>query len=150
MSSHTSLRDSTPALRLLSLGAGVQSTAVLLLACDGVIPRFDYALFADTRWEPSAVYENLTHLAEHAERPTSDLVLSYYPPPGDGVSTGSPGLSGKLLDIGACAPKTCFLATLMKLSLAASIRSRAGFHVCRSAISPCLIRRVWRKKASSI
>lgn len=35
---------SRPALRLLSLGAGVQSTAVLLLACEGVIPRFDYAV----------------------------------------------------------------------------------------------------------
>jgi 3'-phosphoadenosine 5'-phosphosulfate sulfotransferase (PAPS reductase)/FAD synthetase len=68
MSNLASFQDSTPALRLLSLGAGVQSTAVLLLACDGVIPRFDYALFADTRWEPAAVYANLKRLAEHAER----------------------------------------------------------------------------------
>jgi hypothetical protein len=36
--------DPGPALRLLSLGAGVQSTTVLLLACEGVIPRFDVAL----------------------------------------------------------------------------------------------------------
>ncbi len=40
--------DTGPALRLLSLGAGVQSTTVLLLACEGEIPRFDVALFADT------------------------------------------------------------------------------------------------------
>lgn len=68
MSSHTSSPSPAPTLRLLSLGAGVQSTAVLLLACEGTIPRFDYALFADTRWEPRAVYANLARLAEHAER----------------------------------------------------------------------------------
>jgi hypothetical protein len=55
-----------PALRLLSLGAGVQSSTVLLLACDGVIPSFDYALFADTGWEPKAVYETLSRLSERA------------------------------------------------------------------------------------
>jgi hypothetical protein len=58
--------DPGPALRLLSLGAGVQSTTVLLLACEGVIPRFDVALFADTGWEPRAVYENLVRLRAHA------------------------------------------------------------------------------------
>jgi hypothetical protein len=60
--------DPGPALRLLSLGAGVQSTTVLLLACEGEIPRFDVALFADTGWEPRAVYANLDRLAAHAER----------------------------------------------------------------------------------
>lgn len=59
--------DPGPALRLLSLGAGVQSTTVLLLACEGAIPRFDVALFADTGWEPRAVYTNLKRLAAHAE-----------------------------------------------------------------------------------
>jgi hypothetical protein len=48
-------------------GAGIQSSAVLLLACEGVIPRFDVALFADTGWEPRAVYENLARLQQHAE-----------------------------------------------------------------------------------
>jgi hypothetical protein len=57
-----------PALRLLSLGAGVQSTTVLLLACEGAIPRFDMALFADTGWEPRAVYANLERLTAHAQR----------------------------------------------------------------------------------
>jgi hypothetical protein len=61
-------RTSRPALRLLSLGAGVQSTTVLLLACDGAIPRFDYAVFADPSWEPRAVYENLARLRAHAGR----------------------------------------------------------------------------------
>ncbi|CAM3402549.1 hypothetical protein KIPE111705_06790 [Kibdelosporangium persicum] len=58
--------DAGPALRLLSLGAGVQSTTVLLLACEGEIPRFDVALFADTGWEPRAVYANLDRLTAHA------------------------------------------------------------------------------------
>lgn len=60
--------DPEPALRLLSLGAGVQSTTVLLLACEGEIPRFDVALFADTGWEPRAVYTNLERLTAHAEK----------------------------------------------------------------------------------
>jgi hypothetical protein len=47
-------------------GAGIQSTTVLLLACEGEI-RFDYALFADTGWEPRQVYENLARLRAHAE-----------------------------------------------------------------------------------
>jgi hypothetical protein len=57
-----------PRLRLLSLGAGVQSSAVLLLACEGVIPRFDVALFADTQFEPKAVYEQLDRLRAIAAR----------------------------------------------------------------------------------
>jgi hypothetical protein len=46
----------------------VQSTTVLLLACEGTIPTFDAAIFADTRWEPRAVYEHLDRLAAHAAR----------------------------------------------------------------------------------
>lgn len=69
-------RSSQPALRLLSLGAGIQSTAVLLLACEGKIPTFDYALFADTGWEPRAVYEQLakvTRIAEEAGIPVRSV-----------------------------------------------------------------------------
>jgi hypothetical protein len=66
--SSSPFRQDHPALRLLSLGAGVQSTAVLLLACDGVIPRFDYAVFADTQWESRAVHKNLARLRDHASR----------------------------------------------------------------------------------
>jgi len=42
--SPTAATDTGPALRLLSLGAGVQSTTVLLLACEGEILRFEVAL----------------------------------------------------------------------------------------------------------
>lgn len=53
-----------PTLRLLSLGAGVQSTTLLLLATQGTIEPFDAALFADTGWEPRQVYDHLERL-EH-------------------------------------------------------------------------------------
>lgn len=44
----THTHQAPPTLRLLSLGAGVQSTTLLLLAAHGVIARFDYAPFAET------------------------------------------------------------------------------------------------------
>lgn len=48
--------------RFLSLGAGVQSTTVALLATVGEIPTFDCAIFADTQSEPAAVYRHLEWL----------------------------------------------------------------------------------------
>ena len=49
-------------MRLLSLGAGVQSTTLALMACEGALPRPDAAIFADTGWEPKAVYDHLDRL----------------------------------------------------------------------------------------
>ena len=50
-------------LRVLSLGAGVQSTTLALMAAHGEIgPMPDCAIFADTGWEPNAVYEHLAWL----------------------------------------------------------------------------------------
>lgn len=46
----------------LSLGAGVQSTAIALLAVDGILPKPDVAIFADTGWEPPSVYAHLDRL----------------------------------------------------------------------------------------
>lgn len=54
-------------VRILSLGAGVQSTTLLLMACAGDL-QIDRAIFADTRWEPSAVYAHLTRLESEAAR----------------------------------------------------------------------------------
>lgn len=51
-------------LRTISLGAGVQSTALYLMALDGLIgPMPDVAIFADTQQEPPWVYENVWRLA---------------------------------------------------------------------------------------
>ena len=49
-------------IKVLSLGAGVQSTCLLLLSCRGELPKLDYAIFADTGWEPKAVYKQLEWL----------------------------------------------------------------------------------------
>jgi len=49
-------------LRILSLGAGVQSTAIFLMACKGVLPRPHLAIFADTGWETLATYQHLEWL----------------------------------------------------------------------------------------
>lgn len=51
-----------PKLRVLSLGAGVQSTTLALMAARGEIEAPDCAIFADTGDEPSAVYEHLAWL----------------------------------------------------------------------------------------
>lgn len=47
----------------LSLGAGVQSTTLALMAAEGLVgPMPAAAIFADTGWEPRAVYEHLDRL----------------------------------------------------------------------------------------
>lgn len=48
----------------LALGAGVQSTTAALMSREGILPKLDYAIFADTGWEPVQVYEHLDRLAE--------------------------------------------------------------------------------------
>ncbi len=52
----------TTPMRVLSLGAGVQSTTLLYMAIAGEIETFDAAIFANTGWEPRAVYDHLERL----------------------------------------------------------------------------------------
>lgn len=50
-------------VRVLSLGAGVQSSTLALMAAAGEFEAGpDVAIFADTGWEPRAVYEHLDRL----------------------------------------------------------------------------------------
>ena len=49
-------------MRVLSLGAGVQSTTLALMAKHGEAPMPDFAIFADTGWEPQAVYTHVNWL----------------------------------------------------------------------------------------
>jgi hypothetical protein len=56
-------------LRVLSLGAGGQSSTLLLMSLAGELPRLDGAVFADTGWEPKAVYQHLDRLQAAAEIP---------------------------------------------------------------------------------
>lgn len=58
---HPSLVDGAPWID--SLGAGIQSTTISLLQVDGVLPKPAGAIFADTGWEPAAVYQHLERLA---------------------------------------------------------------------------------------
>lgn len=57
-------------IRVLSLGAGVQSSAMLLMAEEGRFGRRpNYAIFADTGWEGLAVYSHLNRLEEVCSTP---------------------------------------------------------------------------------
>jgi len=47
---------------VLNLGAGIQSTAIYLLALDGELDPIDCAIFADVQEEPESVYEHIEWL----------------------------------------------------------------------------------------
>lgn len=50
-------------LTVISLGGGVQSSVMALMAAEGIIkPMPDFAIFADTGWEPAGVYRHLDWL----------------------------------------------------------------------------------------
>ena len=49
---------------VLNLGAGVQSSVVLLMMKHEILPKVHCAIFADTGWEPKAVYKHLDWLEE--------------------------------------------------------------------------------------
>jgi hypothetical protein len=81
-------------MRLLSLGAGVQSTTLALMAADGTLDPLDGAIFADTGWEPRRVYDHLSKLTKllatsgvpvHVVR-RGDLRASVLNPEGDNHS----------------------------------------------------------------
>lgn len=56
--------------RVLSLGAGVQSSTLALMAARGEVgPMPDAAIFADTQWEPAAVYRWLDWLEKQLPFP---------------------------------------------------------------------------------
>ena len=54
--------------RVLSLGAGVQSTTVALLAVHGLIEPVEHAIFADTQIENQATYQHLKRLIPIMEK----------------------------------------------------------------------------------
>ena len=55
-------------LRVLSLGAGVQSTTLAMMGALGM-EHIDHAIFADTQSEPRAVYKHLAWLMEPGRLP---------------------------------------------------------------------------------
>tara|TARA_R110002020_G_scaffold84901_2_gene209935 strand:+ start:25 stop:852 length:828 start_codon:yes stop_codon:yes gene_type:complete len=56
-------------LRVLSLGAGVQSSTLALMIHKGEIPMVDCAIFADTQAEPPKVYEWLKFIKKTVNYP---------------------------------------------------------------------------------
>lgn len=54
-------------IRVLSLGAGVQSTTLLRMCIAGEVEPVQHAVFSDTGWEPRAVYEHLKVICAEAE-----------------------------------------------------------------------------------
>ena len=62
--------STSPTLTVLSLGEGVQSSVMALMASQGAFDRVpDCAIFADTRWEPPSVYEHVEWLRERLSFP---------------------------------------------------------------------------------
>lgn len=84
--------------RILSLGAGVQSTTVYLLAAEGIIPAIDAAIFADTGEEPQAVYAHLWWLAQQGGAP---IVLNSAGVLGDHLLKGRNSNGGRFASIPA-------------------------------------------------
>ena len=55
---------------VISLGGGVQSSVMALMANEGAFDRIpDCAIFADTRWDPLSTYEQLTWLRDRLSFP---------------------------------------------------------------------------------
>lgn len=71
------MTDLVEKLHVLSLGAGVQSTTMALMAAHGEItPMPDCAIFADTRAEKRRTYEHLTWLANELPFPVHWVTIS--------------------------------------------------------------------------
>ena len=61
---------SPPTLTVLSLGGGVQSSVMALMAGKGAFDRLPHcAIFADTRWKPPSVYEHVEWLKDQLSFP---------------------------------------------------------------------------------
>ena len=83
---HSGIGQSRPAksepmastLRVLSLGGGVQSVAMYLLAVNGRLSRRpDIAIFADTKWEPKHVYDTISALQDSYNESLPIEIVSY-------------------------------------------------------------------------
>ena len=55
-------------MKIISLGAGVQSSTLFLMSCYGEIEKADAAIFADTQDEPKSVYKYLDWLESEGRK----------------------------------------------------------------------------------
>jgi hypothetical protein len=81
-------------LRVISLGAGVQSSTMYRMSALGEIQRFDVAIFADTQVEPPWVYEQLDRL-ERDHGAVIPIVRASAGNLGEAVRTGSNTTGGR-------------------------------------------------------
>lgn len=86
-------------IRVLNLGAGVQSTAVFLLAQEGRIAPIQHAVFADTQEEPTAVYEHLDWMKSICD-PETTIHIATAGKLGDHLLKGENSTGGRF----ACIP----------------------------------------------
>lgn len=91
-------------IEVLNLGAGVQSSTVLLMSLHGELPKLDYAIFADTGWEPAAVYRQFDWLKERAEA----AGITVYQVSMNGQSIRDNALKGRVGDQGRFASMPYF------------------------------------------
>lgn len=62
-------------IEVLSFGAGVQSSTLLYMSCVGLLPKLDRVIFADTQWEPKAVYAHLEWCKELAAKHSIEIAV---------------------------------------------------------------------------
>ncbi len=63
--------QSGPTLTVISLGGGVQSSVMALMAGEGTLGSLpDCAIFADTHWEPPSVYDHVEWLKDQLRFPS--------------------------------------------------------------------------------
>lgn len=93
-------------LRVLSLGAGIQSTTMLLMAAHGEIERPDLVIFADTGAEPQAVYDHVKWLRESQVQPFEIVTVSA----GNIVDDLRRQVDGRAASVGGRAPSAPFYA----------------------------------------
>jgi hypothetical protein len=92
-------------MRILNLGAGVQSTTIFLMAKEGAIPPIDHAIFADTQKEPEAVYHHLTWLRSLQSPPAPHIHITSTGRLGDHLLKGQNSTGGLFATIPAYTAK---------------------------------------------
>ena len=63
------MESESKSMRVLSLGAGVQSSTIALMSKHGEIPPFEFGIFADVKAEPWRVYHWLNWLEKQVDFP---------------------------------------------------------------------------------
>ena len=63
-------------IRILSLGAGVQSSTLALMIQKGEVPMVDCGIFADTGAEPKSVYDWINFLRKQCSFPIYVILKS--------------------------------------------------------------------------